>query len=50
VPGRIHRAADRTDRPFACTIGDLIDNITTILTWPDLDGQPGRFRADQGNQ
>jgi hypothetical protein len=20
---------------------DLIDNITTILTWPDLDGQPG---------
>jgi hypothetical protein len=25
---------------------DLIDNITTILTWPDLDGQPDDAHAD----
>lgn len=24
---------------------DLIDNITTILTWPDLDGQPDDVHA-----
>ena len=25
---------------------DLIDNITTILTWPDLDGQPDDVHGD----
>ena len=25
---------------------DLIDNITTILTWPDLDGQPSDVHGD----